>query len=261
MWKGTRAWGGSILADPLSDARTPLLTRLLQRPVDLRVPTQCAICHGWSRDRVCEACRRRFVTQVPRCRRCALQVPAGVPLCGACVLSPPLYDGALAAVDYGHPWDRLIARFKFNAGLDLAAFFARILHDAWQAGGQPAPALLLPVPLACTRMRERGYNQSWEIARRLARRLQCPADARLLLRIRDTPHQLAFPVEQRAANVRGAFAIEPARAAELRGRDVVVVDDVMTTGATAAELARVLRQAGAAQVRLWVVARTPAPTD
>ena len=186
---------------------------------------------------------------------------SGVRACGGCLQSPPPYDSALAAVDYGHPWDRLIARFKFNAALDLASFFARIVHDAWHAGGHAAPAVLLPVPLAPQRLRERGYNQSWEIARRLAPRLHCAADAKLLLRIRDTPHQLAFPVERRAANVQGAFAIEPARAAELRGRSVAVLDDVMTTGATAAEIARVLRQAGAAQVHLWVVARTPAPTD
>jgi len=167
----------------------------------------------------------------------------------------------LAAVDYGHPWDRLIARFKFNAALDLASFFAHIVHDAWQAGAHAVPSLLLPVPLAQPRLRERGYNQSWEIARRLAQRLRCPADATLLLRIRDTPHQLAFPVDRRCANVQGAFAIEPLRAAQVRGRHVAVIDDVMTTGATAAEIARVLRQAGASQVHLWVVARTPSPTD
>jgi predicted amidophosphoribosyltransferase len=91
--------------------------------------------------------------------------------------------------------------------------------------------------------------------------LACPADASLLLRIRDTPHQLALPVERRAANVHGAFAVEPKRRTELRGRKVTLVDDVLTTGATAAELTGVLRRAGAAEVHLWVLARTPAPND
>ena len=87
------------------------------------------------------------------------------------------------------------------------------------------------------------------------------AESRLLLRLRDSPHQSSLKPGERAANVRGAFAVEPLRRAELKGRDVALVDDVMTTGATADEAARVLLQAGAASVRVWVVARTPAPQD
>ncbi|HMC16004.1 MAG TPA: ComF family protein [Albitalea sp.] len=225
------------------------------------VPTQCAICHGWGDDRICATCRSRYAAPVARCERCALQVPETISVCGACLREPPAYDSALAALAYAHPWDRLIAPFKFHAALDLAPALARCLVDASTQRRLPHPGLLLPVPLSAPRQRERGYNQSWEIARRLGRMLACPADARLLLRIKDTPHQLALPVERRAANVRGAFAIEPARRAELRGRKVTLVDDVLTTGATAAEITGVLRQAGASEVHLWVLARTPAPSD
>lgn len=182
-------------------------------------------------------------------------------MCGACLTSPPAFDAALAAVDYAHPWDHLIARFKFHAALDLAAPLADRLACARQAAGLPATELLIPVPLAGPRLRERGYNQAWEIARRLARALSCPADARLLLRIRDTPHQLALAPDRRAANVKAAFAIEPTRLAEVHGRRITIVDDVMTSGATAAEIARALKQAGAASVDVWVAARTPAPHD
>ncbi len=123
------------------------------------------------------------------------------------------------------------------------------------------PDLVLPVPLAPARLRERGYNQAWELARRVARRLAVGADPQLLLRIRDTAHQLALPPAARAGNVRGAFAVEPRRRAEIAGRRIAVVDDVMTTGSTAAELAQVLKQAGAAAVEIWVVARTPRPGE
>jgi ComF family protein len=232
---------------------------LLRRITRLSLPTQCEICRDWARERVCEPCRHRFVMRAPRCERCALRVPEGTTVCGACLSHPSPCDSALAALDYAHPWDRLIARFKFNAAIDLASTLAQRLEQAWRTSGQGLPDLLLPVPLSAARLRERGYNQSWEIARRLAPRLGCRADARLLLRIKDTPHQLAFPVEQRAANVQGAFAIEPARVPELCGRKVAVVDDVMTTGATVAEIARVLRHAGASEVHAWVLARTPAP--
>lgn len=162
-------------------------------------------------------------------------------------------------MSYGYPWDRLIAAYKFHAALDVAPTFTDLLLEAHRRGGAAAPSLLLAVPLSAERLRERGYNQAWELARRLGRALRCRADPGLLLRVRDTPHQLAFPPDRRAANVRGAFAVEPRRAVELRGRQVTVVDDVMTSGATAAEVARVLLAAGAASVDVWVVARTPRP--
>jgi ComF family protein len=222
----------------------------------------CAVCHGWGRRRrVCEACLGRFAAPVARCSRCAIEVDAAIEVCGACLAAPPPYRQAVAAVSYEYPWDRLVAAFKFHAALDLAPAFADLMQRARQAAAGPVPTLLLPVPLSGARLRERGYNQAWELARRLGRDCRCSADSALLLRIRDTPHQLALPPGRRAANVRGAFALEPRRAAEIRGRHVALVDDVMTTGATAAEAAGVLLRAGAERVDVWVFARTPQPRD
>lgn len=164
-------------------------------------------------------------------------------------------------MDYAHPWDQLIARFKFNAALDLSNALADLMAQTHRASGLALPDCVLPVPLSPQRLRERGYNQAWELARRLGPRLQVPADARWLFRVKDTPHQLAFPPAKRAANVRGAFAVEPRRLSELRGKRIVVIDDVMTTAATANEVAAVLRQAGATQVHFWVIARTPRPGE
>jgi len=175
--------------------------------------------------------------------------------------SPPPFDAALAAVDYRPPWDRLVTAFKFHGALDLAPVFADAVVAAERQRATPRPSLVLPVPLAAARWRERGYNQAWELARRIARRIGLRAEPDLLLRLRETAHQLALPLADRAANVRGAFAVEPRRRAELRGRHVAVVDDVMTTASTAAEIAAVVRQAGAATVEIWVLARTPRPGD
>jgi ComF family protein len=219
----------------------------------------CAVCHGWGRGRLCAICVERFAPAVSRCRCCALQTPHGIGRCGACLVDPPPYATATTAVDYDHPWDGLITRFKFHAALDLAPAFAAQMLAARQRESAPPPTLLLPIPLSDARLRERGYNQAWELARRLGRALGCVADARLLLRVRDTPHQLALLPEERAGNVRAAFAVEPARRAELAGRAVTLVDDVMTTGATVAEAARTLLQAGAREVGVWVLARTPRP--
>jgi ComF family protein len=225
-----------------------------------RWPSLCAVCHGWGAGRVCAECAARFAMTVPRCVRCALPVPEGVTQCGACIAAPPAFDAAIARVDYGFPWDRLIAAFKFHGALDLAPVLAQAIAEARRPSSEErASPLLVPVPLSRERLRERGYNQAWELARRVARRIEGRADAGLVLRIRDTPHQLALPPDERAGNVQGAFAIEPRRRAEVHGRAFAVVDDVMTTGSTLGEIAGVLKQAGAARVEAWVVARTPRP--
>jgi ComF family protein len=235
-----------------------LFSRFFKTPP---LPSLCAVCHGWGSRRVCADCVARFAPHVARCQRCALEVPQGSEQCGACLLDPPPFAASVAAVDYSHPWDGLITRFKFHAALDLAPALATQLLAAVRRSPVHQPSLLLPMPLSRQRLRERGYNQAWELARRIAAALHCPADAELLLRVKDGPHQLAFPREQRAANVRGAFAVEPLRASELRGRTVALVDDVMTSGATASEATCVLLQAGAASVQVWVVGRTARPED
>lgn len=170
---------------------------------------------------------------------------------------PPPFERTIAALDYAAPWDGLIRHFKFHGQPELATPLARRLREALDdaTGTLPPPDLVLPAPLSDARLRERGFNQSWEIARRLGHK----ADPALLLRIRDTPHQTDLPLDRRAANVRGAFAVEPLRRREIEGRCLALVDDVLTTGATAAAMAQTLLDAGAARVQLWVLARTPAP--
>lgn len=221
------------------------------------LPSLCAVCRGWGERAVCAPCHGRYATLVPRCERCALQVPEGVAVCGRCLRNPPSFDAARTGLNYAHPWSTLIARFKFHSALELAGALSTPLYETLRREGRSPPDLLLPVPLSRERLRARGYNQAWEATRRLASRLDLRCDARLLLRVKDTPHQLDLPPEERAANVLDVFAVEPLRRAELKGLHVAVIDDVMTTGATFTEIARVLKQAGAARVEAWALARTP----
>lgn len=219
----------------------------------------CAICRGWGSARLCGACLGRFAVPRPRCARCAIELPGAAALCGDCLRRPPPFERAVAAVDYTPPWRELVTHFKFHDGLDLAAGFADLIVQAVRQTAPPRPALLLPAPLAAARLRERGYNQAWELARRVGAALGLRREAALLLRVRDTPHQLDLPLARRAENVRDAFAVEPHRRSELAGLDVALLDDVLTTGETAAAMARALLQAGAASVQVWVLARTPRP--
>ncbi len=222
----------------------------------MSVPTQCAVCRGWSAQRLCADCLQRHAVQRPRCHGCALPLLAGLALCGACIAAPLPFARTVAAVDYAFPWSGLVTALKFHAALDLADALARLLAEAVRSSGAALPALVLPLPLGRERLAERGMNQAWELARRVAVRLQLQARPHLLERRVETPHLADLPRDERAKAIRGAFATAPGASTILHGKDVALIDDVMTTGATAAEAARALLAGGAASVQVWVLART-----
>jgi ComF family protein len=221
------------------------------------LPSQCAVCRSWQGQPLCEACIQRFAQPEPRCRTCALPITGGALRCGACVQHPPPLDACLCAVAYAFPWSACIARYKFQPQPGAASMLADLLlHAPWVEPALEQCDIVLPMPLSAERLRARGFNQALEIARRIA---PGKTDARLLLRIRDTAPQLALGIAERARNVKGAFAVDPLKAAQIQGLDAVLVDDVMTSGASLFAAARTLREAGAARVTAVVLARTPKP--
>jgi ComF family protein len=234
----------------------PVFRALLDR-IDAGVPGQCAVCRAWPARSLCDGCVARFGQPVHRCSRCALPMASDQPTCGRCLREPPPLDACHAAVDYGFPWSSLVAEFKFRGAPGWARTFAVLMRSApWIEAGIERADVVVPMPLARQRLRERGFNQSALLARELAPR---KSDSALLLRIRDTAAQASLDLKGRRANVRGAFAVDPARAATLRGARVALVDDVMTSGASIHAAARALAQAGAAHVSAMVFARTDEP--
>jgi len=227
------------------------------------LPGVCVICRDWHPHGLCEACVQRFAPRQPRCACCARLTPLDVPRCGQCLNQASAFRHCIAGANYVAPWDRLITAFKFHRQVELASALARLIERAVLAAPPPdaepaaLPALLLPVPLSRQRLCERGYNQAWELARRLGRRLSISARSDVLQRGRDTAHQIGMTRREREHNLRDAFWVEPSARAMLQGLPVALVDDVLTSGATAHAAALALTRAGAASVDVWVVARTP----
>jgi len=218
---------------------------------------QCDVCRQWCPGALCADCIARYAAPRPRCARCGLRLGLPAPACGDCLRDPPPFDHTVCAADYGHPWDALIADFKFHGRPELAATLAQRLVDAVSAAEVPMPTLVLPVPLSPGRLAERGYNQAWELARRVAKVLTLRADAQLLQRPLDTAHQAELGRAGRQRNLAGAFMVDPRRRGRVEHARIALVDDVMTTGATLRLCADVLLRAGAASVSAWVLARTP----
>jgi ComF family protein len=217
------------------------------------LPQHCALCAARAGNTlVCAACATTMPRTSNSCPVCALATPDAT-VCGACLAHRPAFAATIAAFVYAFPVDHLLQALKYGGRLALAEWAANALADAVVARGAPVDAIVA-LPLAPSRQRERGFNQAQEIARRVARALRLPlVDA--LARVSSGPPQAMLAWTARAQNVRGAFACRR----DVRGLRLAVVDDVMTTGATIAEAARSLNEAGAARVDAWVVARTPRP--
>lgn len=216
------------------------------------LPQDCLLCGALAGAQLlCGACDYAL-PRLPHalCPVCALPSP-GNETCGACLKQGPHYDATLAGFRYDFPVDRLVQALKYDHRLAIAPWFAQALLPAPPLVGD----LMLALPLTKLRLSERGFNQALEIARPLARALGLPLAIGACQRILDGAPQASLQWAERQRNVRGVFECS----LDLTGKSVVVIDDVMTTGATLNEFARTLKKHGALRVTNWVVARTLTP--
>jgi ComF family protein len=212
-------------------------------------PQPCFLCGAASRDGAwCLPCNAALpYLNMPCCPVCALPTSHGT-LCGRCVKRRPYFQRTSAAFAYGFPLDQLVQALKFNEQLFLAQQLAKKLAERITV----FPDFIVPMPLHPARLRQRGFNQSVELARQIARQLKIPLLSDACRRVRDTPSQSALPWNARGRNMRRAFSCS----VKLTGKHIAVVDDVMTSGATLNEVALALRRSEAMEVSAWVVART-----
>lgn len=211
----------------------------------------CVLCGSMSHDGLwCAACDAALpYLGAAHCPGCALPTPGGE-VCGQCLRHPPSFDRATAVFGYSFPLDKLIQAMKYGEQLALACAFAEKL--VCRIDKDRLPDCIIPMPLHPAKLRERGFNQSQLLAAKVARALDLELLPHACRRVRDTPPQSALPWKERKKNVRDAFRCD----ADLAGKRIALVDDVLTTGASLNALAGAVRECGAVEISAWVVART-----
>jgi len=212
----------------------------------------CPLCGAACRALICRGCEDDLPRLGSVCTRCGL--PSPISVCIACQVNAPRWERLVAPFSFTYPIDRIIHQFKYLGSVFWRGFLSAEMARRGLALNIPLPEVLIPVPAHPRRLAERGFNQAVELARGIGRELDIPVLTDTVRRIGLHPPQVGLNAIQRRRNVCGAFSTS--------GRDfavgkVGIVDDILTTGATAGELVRLLQRAGVAQVQVWVVARTP----
>ena len=181
------------------------------------------------------------------CPQCGLA--SSGQLCGSCISSSPDFDATTSVFLYDYPIDAMMQRYKYGNMLNLGHTFGQLLSEKLSLENID---LIIPMPMHPTRLKQRGFNQALEIAKVLTKNCKDKLDYKNVERQTLTPPQASLPLKERVKNIKGAFKVE----ADLTGKKIAIVDDVMTTGASLNELAKTLKKAGASHVECWVIART-----
>ena len=242
----------------------PLPAKFPAKGIQALLPGCCTACGKWPAHGLCDACYTLFKQPKNRCCSCAIELPdTRLSVCGYCLKQPFAFNHTIAAVSYISPWKELVQNLKFYKRTDYGHSVAQLMHLALNTDQDLPllPDLMLPIPVANLRLQERGFNQSWQIARHLCLFTQIAATPHVLQHARQESlvqtSQTQRTRKERFRALKGAFFINEKYHASLQGKNIVLIDDVMTTGATLHHAALALKKAGAKHVSAWVFARTP----
>lgn len=210
----------------------------------------CYFCLAKCNDVCCKSCERDFIKGVRRCPICAKH-NNNAKTCGQCISSPPVFSSTTVLYNYEYPIKKLVLSFKFKKRAELSLFFAdRFVQKI--SSKNKLPDILIPVPLHKKRQAQRGYNQSLELSKLLSKKLNVPFNSELCKRVVNTDPQSELPMKSRKKNVKNAFILN----GENIPKHIAIIDDVITTGSTINEIARLFKKAGCEQIDIWAIART-----
>lgn len=231
------------------------------------LPCTCTLCKYPSRALLCARCSQSLHWTRRSCIQCGESLagvwpytqPSPLKRCGRCLSTPSSIEQTLFAYDYDGVMVQLIQQFKFNEALILSQLLGDMIVNRLKESDIHSPDALVPVPLHPGRLKQRGFNQSLELARHIGKTLGIPVYKNLLVRTRATPKQSGLDRKARETNIRGAFNIQISKKmAPLAGKHIAIIDDVITTGSTTREVAKVLKQADAVRISVFAVAKTQA---
>lgn len=218
----------------------------------LRLSRICIICNEYHLEQValCKHCIKQLKLLPYSCQQCAHPLSdSQFPLCGTCIKKPPFYDQAYISHAFDEPIRSLIHQFKYQNGLYLTSFLSHLMLMSWNKMDQK-PQCLIPIPMHPRKLRERGYNQSILLVKSLAKKTNIPYDTHSCKKIINTAAQASLSGTNRRQNLKKAF-----KCSTLAFKHVALVDDLLTTGATANELAYILKKKGTERVDIWCCAR------
>jgi ComF family protein len=249
-----------MLRNPSISTLLQRCSAALQRGSYSLFPGRCILCSALSQRPLdlCGGCEAELPFNQLACLRCALPMNSNgstlikSAICGKCIASPPAFTRCIAPLRYEFPINKLINGFKHHGQFSRGTVLAELLLCELTSQ-KILPKLILPVPLHWRRQFTRGFNQAQWLAQYLGRRLNIATNTRLISRQKHTAAQQGLPRKQRLRNLKGAFRLNH----NIEGKNIALVDDVVTTGSTIEELSQLLRKAGAEKVEIWCLARTP----
>lgn len=218
------------------------------------VDHSCILC-GQSADlpvELCTPCKKALLAPVRRCHHCGLELSFGEKTCEKCLTRPPVFDHCESVLGYTLEAGQLIRQLKYNQKTSVAHVMAYLLAEHLQSHREVLPEVIIPMPIHRNRLYRRGFNQTMEIAKYLGIILDIPVDYKCCQRTKQTESQTGLGTFGRRSNVRGVFRMLK----DIDYKHAAILDDVVTTGATADELTRVLKSAGVKNIEVWCCVRT-----
>ena len=198
----------------------------------------------------CSDCYQNLPFLSNHCHVCSQQLIVGQDFCGRCILRPPNFDESFCAFEYASPIREAISKLKYQDSPETARHLGRLFADQIRQAELEMPELLVPVPIHINRLRSRGYNQSLLLTKELSKSLDIPLSNKLISKVVDTPPQASLTKKERKKNLRESFKLNQV----IKHKNIAIIDDVYTTGATATEITKILKRNGVDYVQVWGLA-------